>query len=127
MTNLEVVKAMYEAFENGDMKAWEDLHSPNLVFKISGDLPISGTFNGPDDVIENCFSAWAEHFSELTFTGLTFWESGDTVFVESKVVGGDFPAEGVLEIHKIVIEGEKIVSFQDYFDSAPYLAILNKN
>ena len=80
MTNLELIKAMYTSFESGDMETWRNLVSSDCVFTISGNLPISGTFNGPDDVIENCFSAWAEHFSELSFSDLKFWECGDTVF-----------------------------------------------
>ena len=80
MTNIELIKAMYASFESGDMETWRTLVTSNCVFTISGNLPISGTFNGPDDVIENCFSAWAEHFSELSFSDLKFWECGDTVF-----------------------------------------------
>ena len=79
---------------------------------------------GPDDVIENCFSAWAEHFSDLSFSDLKFWECGDTVFAESNVVGGGLPSGGVSEMHRITIENSKIVEFHDYFDSAPYTAML---
>ena len=115
---------MYTSFESGDMETWRNLVSSDCVFTISGNLPISGTFNGPDDVIENCFSAWAEHFSELSFSDLKFWECGDTVFAESNVVGGGLPSDGVSEMHKITIENGKIVEFRDYFDSAPDATLL---
>ena len=109
MTNLELIKVMYTSFESGDMETWRNLVSSDCVFTISGNLPISGTFNGPDDVIENCFSAWAEHFSELSFSDLKFWECGDTVFAESNVVGGGLPSDGVSEMHRITVENGKIV------------------
>ena len=126
MTNIELCKAMYTSFESGDMETWRTLVSANCVLVISGNLPISGTFNGPDDAIENCFSAWGEHYSNLSFSDLKFWECGDTVFAESNVVGGGLPSEGVLEIHRITIENSKIVEFRDYFDTAPYAAMLEK-
>ena len=126
MKNIDLIKAMYASFESGDMETWRTLVSANCVFTISGNLPISGTFNGPDDVIENCFSAWAEHFSDLSFSDLKFWDCGDTVFAESNVVGGGLPSGGVSEMHRITIENSKIVEFHDYFDSAPYTAMLEQ-
>ena len=126
MTNIELIKVMYTSFESGDMETWRNLVSSDCVFTISGNLPISGTFNGPDDVIENCFSAWAEHFSELSFSDLKFWECGDTVFAESNVVGGGLPSDGVSEMHRITVENGKIVEFRDYFDSAPYATLLEQ-
>jgi ketosteroid isomerase-like protein len=127
MTNLQTAKTMYASFESGDMDTWRTLVCPDCVFTVSGNLPISGTFNGPDDIIENCFSAWAEHYSDLSFADVKFWECENVVFAEVNVVGGGLPDGGLKEMHRITIEDGQITEFQDYFDSAPYLAILAQN
>ena len=49
------------------------------------------------------------------------------MFAESTVVGRGLPPEGVLEIHRITIANGTIVEFCDYFDSAPYVAMLEQN
>ena len=73
------------------------------------------------------FSAWAEHYSDLSFADVKFWECENVVFAEVNVVGGGLPDGGLKEMHRITIEDGQITEFQDYFDSAPYLAILAQN
>ena len=55
---------------------------------------------------------------------MKFWECENVVFAEVNVVGRGLPDGGLEEMHRITIEDGQIAEFQDYFDSAPYLAIL---
>ena len=127
MAPIDVVKAVYATFAIGDMSTWKTYMSPDLVFKVAGHLPQSGTFNGPEDVINNCFGPMAEHYPGISITPIQFWECGDTVFVECKSCSDNLPEEGLLEMHKIIVEGEVCVSFQDYFDTEAASAALVKD
>jgi ketosteroid isomerase-like protein len=124
MTPIDVVKAVYATFATGDMSTWKTYMSPDLVFKVAGNLPQSGTFNGPEDVINNCFGPMAEHYPGISITPIQYWDCGDTVFVECKSFSDNLPEEGLLEIHKIIVDDEKCIFFQDYFDTEAASAAL---
>ena len=80
MTPREIVEAIYTTFNEGDVEGWKALCADDLVWVTKGRLPYSGIFNGPDDVIANCFSAIAENYPGIAVTPIKWWESGDSVW-----------------------------------------------
>ena len=56
MTITEIALKAYDLFEQQNMKELEGLFSSDIVFVINGNMSWSGTFNGFDDMVENCFS-----------------------------------------------------------------------
>ena len=55
MAITEIVLKAYELFEQQNMKELEGLFSSDIVFVVNGNMSWSGTFNGFDDMLENCF------------------------------------------------------------------------
>ena len=53
MSASEIVQQAYEAFGEGDMEKLASLMSDSYVAKIPESLPDAGTFNGPNDFIQN--------------------------------------------------------------------------
>ena len=122
MTPREVVEAAYAAFDKGDMEAWKALCSDDLVFITGGQLPYSGTFKGPDDVIENCFSALATNFTNFTVNPVEMWESGDSVWVTFVAEMTQGRVEGA-HLNKVV--GDKLVYFRAFDDTQTVAGLLS--
>lgn len=50
--NVQIVERMYECFNRGDMNTIRnEIFSPDLVWRLPGHHPLSGTKNGADEVI----------------------------------------------------------------------------
>jgi uncharacterized protein len=50
--NVEIVQRMYECFNQGDMNSIrQDIFASDLVWRLPGHHPLSGTKNGADEVI----------------------------------------------------------------------------
>ena len=65
MTITEIALKAYDLFEQQNMKELEGLFSSDIVFVINGNMSWSGTFNGFDDMVENCFSKLGQAFQIL--------------------------------------------------------------
>jgi ketosteroid isomerase-like protein len=70
--NEEIVRQGYKAFGEGDMDTLRSLFVPDAVHRAPGDNPLSGEYNGIDDV--------------LAYYGKLFERSNGTFTVELKSV-----------------------------------------
>ena len=122
MTPREIVEAIYATFNEGDIEAWKALVAEDLVWITGGRLPYSGTFNGPDDVIANCFSAIGVNYPEITVTPVEWWESGDAVWTtfEAKNAKGSFEGAHLFRVAKGKLKYFR--AFDDTQGSAELLA-----
>ena len=122
MSPREVGEALYATFNEGDVEAWKALCSDELVFVTQGKLPYSGTFKGPDDVIENCFSAIAANYTDLVVTPVEWWESGNSVWTTfvAESVQGRFGGA-----HLLKIAGGKLVYFHAFDDTQTAASLLS--
>ena len=50
--NAQIARKAYEAFSAGDTTATMDLLDPDTAWHIAGDSSISGSYHGPDGVLE---------------------------------------------------------------------------
>ena len=124
METLEVVKKVYETFRNGDIDGFKSLLSSEIQWNIMGNLPHSGTFYGPDDVLENSICKLQESFPDFEVTPKQFWQSDNTVVVECDFSSEKMQGAGWFGMHKLTVLKGQITHFQDYFDTQQFANVL---
>ena len=76
----EIVLKAYDLFEQQNIKELEGLYSSDIVCVINGNMSWSGTFNGFDDMLENCFSKLGASIPDFKINILKTWETENIVF-----------------------------------------------
>ena len=122
MSVTEIVQQAYEAFGEGDMKKLASLMSDSYVGKLPESLPNGGTFNGPNDFIQNCLAKIPTLWSDFEIEPIQMYESGNTVFMHGKITAGGKTSE---TMHMSVVEDGKFVKFQAFDDSATLNSVAN--
>ena len=75
MSALEIVQQGYAAFGEGDMEKLASLMSDSYVGKLPESLPNGGTFNGPNDFIQNCLGKIPTLWSDFEIEPIQLYES----------------------------------------------------
>ena len=122
MSVTEIVQQAYKAFGEGDMEKLASLMSDSYVAKIPESLPDAGTFNGPNDFIQNCLAKIPTLWSDFEIEPIQMYESGNTVFMHGKITAGGKTSE---TMHMSVVEDGKFVKFQAFDDSATLNSVAN--
>ena len=122
MSALEIVQQGYAAFGEGDMEKLASLMSDSYVGKLPESLPNGGTFNGPNDFIQNCLAKIPTLWSDFEIEPIQMYESGNTVFMHGKITAGGKTSE---TMHMSVVEDGKFVKFQAFDDSATLNSVAN--
>ena len=84
--NVEVLRAVYERWAEGDFRAGVDLFDPELVFVLRPGFPDAGIYRGPEgmrDYMLPFLAAW----NKLTITAEEFVEAEGSVLVAVHQVG----------------------------------------
>ena len=113
--NVLAAKAGYDAFGLGDMDAWKEAQDPEAVWVIQKGLPYSGTYVGPQAVMDNVFASIEKLWPDFKVQPINFYESGDTVFVHIKMTAENLDSES---IHMVTLRDGKYIRFQPFDDSA---------
>jgi uncharacterized protein len=127
--NIGVVQGGYAAFGRGDIPSLLSMLDDNVEWKTPGaaDLPTAGTRRGQAEVAE-FFGKVNELFDFEAFEPQSFMADGDRVVVlgtnRYKVKGGSGQSLTEDWCHIFTIKNGKIVSFQEYLDTAPFVAEL---
>ena len=114
MTPKEVVLKSYEAFAAGDMATLASLCAEDMVVKMGGTMPVSGSYTG--------FAAWAEEqllkmhwlFPNFNLEIVNMYEDSGNVFTILKMTGDNLEA---LSCHYAVIKNEKYSEFFIFDDT----------
>ena len=122
MSALEIVQQAYAAFGEGDMEKLVSMISDSYVGKLPESLPNGGTFNGPNDFIQNCLAKIPTLWSDFEIEPIQIYESGNTVFFHGKITAGEKTSE---TMHMSVVEDGKFVKFQAFDDSATLNSVAN--
>jgi ketosteroid isomerase-like protein len=77
--NVEVVRAIYEAFARGDFSVL-DSFSDDFVFVTSPEFPDAGEYRGDEAI--GFIKSWVETFGALKMEATDLRDAGDKVFVE---------------------------------------------
>jgi ketosteroid isomerase-like protein len=124
--NVELVRKGYEAFGRGDIEGMLSLFDDNIEWVSPGpsDLPTAGTRRGRQQVAE-FFRAINEAFEIQQFEPKTFVAQGDRVVVLGEDTARVKATGKVLNeswAHAFVVRNGKVVSFQEYIDTAATVA-----
>ncbi len=122
--NVETTRAAYEAFSSGDMDTLGGLFADDVVWVTSDELPLGGTTNGRDAVIEN-FTQIPQYWSEFSVDPQDFIDGGDWVTVRGTQrgtgQGGSFEAPFA---HLLEFADGKVTRGEFFGDSAKAKAAL---
>jgi ketosteroid isomerase-like protein len=124
MTNLELVRGLYEAFASGNVPAVLSAMSPSIRWVEAEGGPYGGIYTGPDAVVAKVLMKLATEWSGFTVTPSEFVADGATVVAMGdysgtyKATGKSFKAAFA---HVWKLQDGKAVSFQQYVDTALHL------
>jgi len=90
----EIVRRWFDYLALGDAKAAFALFSNNIVFDIKGTTPVSGTYRGMEQLIEEFFTPWRKQIDgELVIHADELIGEGERIVVlargEAKTIFGD--------------------------------------
>lgn len=119
-TNVAIVERLYDAFNRGDLGECMAGFADDITWTNPEGSPISsGTFHGPDAVLENAFLPLGEQFERFEVTVDRFIDGGDTVVMEgthrSTLDGG---IHKVPAVHVLDMQDGKVQQFTSYEDTA---------
>ena len=120
--NTRIVQQAYENFKNGDLPALLDLYSDDIDWRLPEveNMPWFGRRNGREETAE-FFQSLAEAQDSLTFNPQDFIAQGDKVVAlgdyswRVKATGREFGSDWA---HVWTVKNGKLVSFQEYADTA---------
>ena len=124
MSNIDVVKHVYDRFMHGDVPAILAAFDPNVEFRLAEGHPYQpdGTpWIGGADVTRHFFMRAGGEWEGWTIAVDTMLDLGDAVVVECRYHGGYKPTGRPLDVqvcHVWKFSGGKIVSFHQYLDTA---------
>lgn len=111
--NVDALRAGYEAFERGDIKAVLDLMADDVDWTETGATPSVGHYRGKEAVRTRWLAAVGESFDEFKVTPAEFIDAGDHIVVRSiahvRLKGVDEPVAAPVA-HIWRFEGGKIAS-----------------
>ena len=122
-TPLSVVKALYAAFDRGDLKAVVGLVSPNVVWTQYGPahlLPFAGVFHGRAGVAY-FFELVDQNLEDVHAGQREYIVSGNRVIVpgwEDSVVRSTGGHYHVSNVHIFTVVDGEITTFEEYIDNA---------
>lgn len=116
-----VVQAYMETLMKGDMDALRNFFAPDATWTLAGDLPVSGTWTGPDEILDEFVPVMVARLvpesMEFEFEGLI--AEGERVLAEWNT-RGLARAGGRYDQHCLAIftvrEG-RITAVREYFDT----------
>ena len=93
MSNLNLVRGVYEAFARGDIPAVLGVLSPDIEWTEAEGFPYGGTYAGPDAVLEGVFKRLGTEWEGFAAVPDEFVDGGDTI-VALGAYGGTYKATG---------------------------------
>ena len=120
--NVEVMKALYEAFGRGDVPTVINAMDDGIEWHQAESNPSypGHAFIGPQQVLEGVFARLAE-FEDLRIEPHRFIDAGDTVVVQARYRASSHQATGkpldVQGAHVWDLRDGKVVRFQQYIDT----------
>lgn len=124
MSNVGLLKNLYEAFGRGDVPSVLGMMSPGIKWyqaESNPYMPSGQPWTGPDAVLDNLFMKLGSEWDGFTVHPQAFHDAGDSVVVEARY-SGTYKATGksmdAQVCHVWDVEGGKLTRFQQYVDTA---------
>jgi ketosteroid isomerase-like protein len=128
MKALHVIQSFYEALRRGDVAAVISLLDPQVEWTEAQRFPYyTGTWHGPQQVLENLLMRLAHDWDDFSATAEDFLVDGDSVVAFGQYAG-TYKATGramTAEFaHRWRVGDGKVLSFHMYTDTAKVLEAL---
>jgi ketosteroid isomerase-like protein len=121
MTNGEIIGGVYDAFAKGDVPTVLGAMDANIEWTEAEGFIYSGTFNGPNAVLENVFMKFATEWDGFAAVPTQIIDGGDGSVVALGNYSGKYLATGksmtVPFAHAWTLRDGKAVTFQQYTDT----------
>jgi ketosteroid isomerase-like protein len=128
MSNLEIVRRSYAAFERGDLDAVLADLDPEIEWHQAQGLPHGGLYHGRDEVRRNVFEPLdAEWWSEFSALPDEILDAGDELVVLGRYRGtakGTGKRLDVPFVHVWTLRDERATRFRQFLDTAGWIEAL---
>ena len=120
MSNLDLVRGVYDAFAKGDVPAVLDFLSPDVKWTEAEGFPYGGTYVGPQAVLEGVFMRLGTEWDGFAAVPGEFIDGGNAVVALGqysgtyKATGKSFRANFA---HVWEVQEGKAVRFTQYVDT----------
>ena len=120
MSDLDKIKAVYDAFARGDIMSVLEVLSADIDWTEAEGFPYGGTYHGPKGVLEGVFMRLGSEWEGFAAVPHEFIDGGDTIVTLGKysgtykATGKSFQAEFA---HVWKLAGGKAVRFIQYVDT----------
>jgi uncharacterized protein len=124
MTNVDLLRKLYDSFGQGDIPTVLGMMSPGIRWYQAESNPYrpSGeVWVGPDTVLNNLFARIGSEWDGFAVHPKAFYGAGDTVVVEGRYTGTFKPTGKRLDCqmcHVWDVKDGKVTRFQQYVDTA---------
>lgn len=121
--NVEVLKAMYDAFARGDVPAVLGSMTDDVEWHEADNMPYEGPFHGPQEVAEKVLGPLIEDIPDFSVTPEEFIASGDTVAVVTRYRGNGKTTGRQLDIpvvHIFDLRDGKVARFRQFADGRTF-------
>ena len=118
-----VVQDYVSALQRGDIEALRARFSPDATWSLRGDLPVSGTWTGPEQILDTFLAAMMARLDTskpLSQEVSSIVADGETAVAEwtSRATTRDGQAYENDYAVVFVVRAGKIVAVREYFDTA---------
>ena len=93
MNNLEIIKVLYQAFEQGDIPSILNVLDPHVEWIESEGIPYGGTFIGHEAVVQGVFQKIGAEWENFQATVEEFIDAGEKIITVG-VDRGTYKATG---------------------------------
>lgn len=120
MSNISVIKQLYQTFANKDYRAFRQICDPDLIWIQNEGFPNGSTNYGVDAVIENVFKAFDRDWSSWNFEIEEYLDADPSVIVVGsyqgthRISGKSFRSDAA---HLYKLANGKVIQFQQFADT----------
>jgi ketosteroid isomerase-like protein len=120
VTNVDIIKRLYKAFEEGDIDAVFEVLDPNIEWIEADGIPYAGRFVGYDAIRDGVFAKIGAEWDNFTAEVHEFIDGGDVV-VTLGTDGGIYKGTGkkmrapTASVWRL--KDGKVIYFRQYIDS----------
>ena len=120
MTNVEIIKGLYNAFSAGDLDAVFEVLAPDIEWIEADGIPYGGHFRGHEAIYDGVFAKIGAEWEGFTAEVHEFIDAGDVV-ITLGVDAGVFKTTGKAMRASTAsvwrLKDGKVVQFRQYLDT----------
>ncbi len=120
MSNLEIIKGLYQAFEQGDLPSILNILDPNVEWIESEGIPYGGTFIGHEAILHGVFHKIGAEWDNFQATVEEFIDAGERI-ITLGIDRGIYKATGkpmeAATVSIWTLKQGKVVKFVQYIDT----------